>query len=480
VLDGDTHSPFAESILNYLEAQRGQAFKVSNIEEFIEDDFKRKKIDQEPLFAPLSLSDHKHGDFWLRPKFDVLNELNRLLDAANLERLPQFIDEHYEELRKRRKLKFAREHHEALSWQQARQLADAPALLQYLDQFLHTKNEHPEEAVKLLRVWFEEQQDSWQEAGEDSAHWEHQYKTAKKALEKAKKDAALVPGLKKEVKALQAQVKKLKAEIKTLEAQHLEKQAAPEPKPPEKLTSLQSILFNSENSSWKPFGTQKASPEIPIPELVDVPARLLRLAGGGMVFSSGYSMGKYPVTQREWEAVMGTNPSYTTGGNLPVVNVSWHDCQEYIKKLNAATGANFRLPYEVEWESAAGYSATKQLRWAGTNEENQLGDYAWYAPNSGDTLQPVGAKKPNPSGLYDMSGNIWEWCQDWHGDYPTTFKFKHTGPETGEHKIVRGGSYNSKADQLLVGTRNHVLPESIHSDLGFRLCMDKPEEQKEE
>ena len=134
---------------------------------------------------------------------------------------------------------------------------------------------------------------------------------------------------------------------------------------------------------------------------------------------SSYYICKYEVTQALWRAVMGSNPSYFKGDNLPVESVSWNDCQTFINRLNSYTGRNFRLPTEAEWEFAArGGNYSRHYKYSGSN---YIGDVAWYGDNSGNRTHPVGTKQANELGLYDMSGNVWEWCSDWYGSYSSYF-----------------------------------------------------------
>lgn len=184
---------------------------------------------------------------------------------------------------------------------------------------------------------------------------------------------------------------------------------------------------------------------------------------------SGFSIGKYEVTQAEWQAVMGCNPSKRKGDNRPVEWVSWDDCQVFIGKLNGMTGLSFRLPTEAEWEYAArGGNRSKGFMYAGSNN---IGDVAWYDGNSGSTTHDVGTKQPNELGLYDMSGNVWEWCQDGYGSYPSSPQTNPTGPSSGSNRVNRGGGWNNNARYCRVSYRSSDTPDYRGSLLGLRLAL---------
>ena len=185
---------------------------------------------------------------------------------------------------------------------------------------------------------------------------------------------------------------------------------------------------------------------------------------------SGFHIGKYEVTQGLWKEVMGSNPSGNKAGDsYPVEWVSWVDCQKFIEKLNARTGLNFRLPTEAEWEYAArGGNKSMGYKYSGSNS---IGDVAWYDDNSGYKTHPVGEKKPNELGLYDMSGNVWEWCQDWYGDYTVEAQTNPTGPQSGRIRMLRGGSYWSNAWRCRVSYRNYSGPGSRIDIRGLRLAL---------
>ena len=183
----------------------------------------------------------------------------------------------------------------------------------------------------------------------------------------------------------------------------------------------------------------------------------------------GFSIGKTEVTQALWEAVMGSNPSSFNGANRPVESVSWNDCQEFIKKLNGLTGRTFRLPTEAEWEFAArGGNLGKGCKYAGSDD---LDAVAWYDGNSGGQTHDVATKSPNELGLYDMSGNVWEWCQDWYGGYPSEAQTDPQGPDTGSYRVNRGGGWNYIARYCRVSHRYCLNPDYRDQSYGLRLAL---------
>jgi formylglycine-generating enzyme required for sulfatase activity len=183
---------------------------------------------------------------------------------------------------------------------------------------------------------------------------------------------------------------------------------------------------------------------------------------------SSFSIGKYEVTQAQWKAVMGSNPSYSKGDNLPVEDVSWNDVQEFIKKLNSQTGKNYRLPTEAEWEYAArGGSKSKGYKYSGSND---IDNVAWFGENSGSTTHPVGTKQPNELGIYDMSGNVLEWCSDWYGTYSASAQQNPMGASSGSDRVYRGGSWRDLASGCRVAFRFTDAPGNSGDDLGFRLA----------
>lgn len=195
----------------------------------------------------------------------------------------------------------------------------------------------------------------------------------------------------------------------------------------------------------------------------EYPAHKVKLAS--------YYLGQTEVTQELWVAVMGDNPSQFKGVNLPVENVNWNDCQEFLSRLNNLTGEKFRLPTEAEWEYAArGGNLSKDYIYSGSDN---LFNVAWWGDNSDGVTHPVATKQANELGIYDMSGNVWEWCNDWLGDYNSSEQANPVGPSTGGCRVTRGGSF--AADYVYngwrVSDRNCSSPEFIAGNLGFRLAL---------
>lgn len=184
---------------------------------------------------------------------------------------------------------------------------------------------------------------------------------------------------------------------------------------------------------------------------------------------SGYYIGKTEVTQALWKAVMGRNWSRFKGDDLPVENVSWYDCQEFIRKLNSLTGQHFRLPTEAEWEFACrGGNNSRGYKYSGSN---YIDNVAWYDGNSGGNTHPVATKSPNELGIYDMSGNVWEWCADWYGDYSSGRQTNPKGPYDGSYRVDRGGCWYYLARCCRSSLRDNFSPTYRDDDLGLRLAL---------
>ena len=186
-----------------------------------------------------------------------------------------------------------------------------------------------------------------------------------------------------------------------------------------------------------------------------------------------FYIGKYEVTQAQWKAVMGNDPAYFKGADRPVEQVSWNDAMAFCEKLNesgkAPKGWKFTLPTEAQWEFAArGGNKSKGYEYSGSNDLNEV---AWYSNNS-DATHDVGEKKPNELGLYDMSGNVWEWCLDWYDGYGDKKEVTDpTGPQDGSARVLRGGGWSKGAGYCRVAFRSSYLPDYRYYDFGFRLAL---------
>ncbi len=185
---------------------------------------------------------------------------------------------------------------------------------------------------------------------------------------------------------------------------------------------------------------------------------------------SDFNISKYEVTQDEWQSVMGSNPSQFKGDKLPVERVSWENVQTYLKKLNSKTGKKYRLPTEAEWKYAAkGGDKSKNYEYSGSNILNEV---AWNKDNSGGETHEVGAKKANELGIYDMSGNIWEWCSDWFDGVDSVSPTNNpTGPSSGSSHVLRGGSWGDDSRGCRVVGLNFNTPTNRNTYIGFRVVI---------
>ena len=191
-----------------------------------------------------------------------------------------------------------------------------------------------------------------------------------------------------------------------------------------------------------------------------------------VTLTNAFYMGKYEVTQAQWQAVMGSNPSFLSGSDLPVEQVSWDDCRTFIQKLNQLGQGIFRLPTEAEWEYACRAGTTTPFYWGENNFYNsEIEQYAWYNKNSGSGTHGVGRKLPNKWGLYDMSGNVCEWCQDWYGSYSRDIQIDPLGAVSGSYRVYRGGSWNDSDRECYSTYRLYMDPGIASTRIGVRLVM---------
>jgi formylglycine-generating enzyme required for sulfatase activity len=238
--------------------------------------------------------------------------------------------------------------------------------------------------------------------------------------------------------------------------------------------------LDSKGSEPNPKGSEPNPKEITIQIGENVSMKLALIPAGKFMMgeekdqhevtiSKPFYMGVTEVTQAQYEAVMGTNPSKFKGATNPVDTVSWNDATEFCKKLSEKTRQAVRLPTEAEWEYAC--RAGSKTRFSFGDADEGLGDYAWYSYNSDRTTHPVGQKKPNAWGLFDMHGNVWEWCADWYGDYPKGAVTDPQGPASGAYRVLRGGAWLYSPDDCRSACRSGNGPNSRDFNYGLRVAV---------
>ena len=238
------------------------------------------------------------------------------------------------------------------------------------------------------------------------------------------------------------------------------------------------------SSPETPNSSDEPSAKAGVPAVNSIGMRFVPIPAGTFTMGEGktatphkvtltqeFHLGQYEVTQEQYEQVMGTNPSQFKGPQNPVEKVSWDDAVEFCRKLSAMpaekkAGYVYRLPTEAEWEYAC--RAGTKTTYSFGDSDSELGDYAWYNENSGNTTHPVGQKKPNRWGLYDMHGNVWEWCQDWYGDYPSGSVTDPTGAASGSYRVLRGGSFVHRSSNVRSAFRSNYQPANRLNYVGFR------------
>jgi formylglycine-generating enzyme required for sulfatase activity len=190
---------------------------------------------------------------------------------------------------------------------------------------------------------------------------------------------------------------------------------------------------------------------------------------GEVRISRAFRIGVYQVTQEQYAAVMASNPSRFDGCRRPVERVSWHEAAEFCRRLSEREGRPYRLPSEAEWEYVC--RAGSATAFCFGDEEGQVGHYAWYGGNSGESTREVGLKRPNAWGLFDVHGNVWEWCLDWYAGYEPDAADDPTGPPGGTFRVVRGGSYFDHPSPMRCASRGRSLPSVRADDHGFRVVL---------
>jgi formylglycine-generating enzyme required for sulfatase activity len=193
-----------------------------------------------------------------------------------------------------------------------------------------------------------------------------------------------------------------------------------------------------------------------------------------VTISAPFSIGKFEITQAQWKAVMGTNPSQFVGDDLPVERVTWVEAREFVKRLSALSGKTWRLPTEAEWEYAA--RAGEPGMWSHGDDEDGLTRFSWFDENARQRTHAVGTRKPNAWGLFDVHGNVWEWCEDWYGDaaYKGGDAVDPRGPGAGSQRVLRGGSYGSIASGCRSANRYSFDPDERFVASGLRVVLEHP------
>ena len=250
------------------------------------------------------------------------------------------------------------------------------------------------------------------------------------------------------------------------------------------------IVKPAEQSAELSTATQSNGEKVPIKEIVEASASIQLVKVPAGCFSMGsalngddqderpvhevcldsYYIGKFELTQAQWQTVMGSNPSYfkKCGNKCPVENISWADAAKFIKKLAGLSGKNYRLPTEAEWEFAA-RSGGKSQRYSGADDK--VATLGWYEINANGSTHPVGEKAPNDLGIYDMSGNVAEWVQDWKGDYSVLKTTNPSGENIGQFKVVRGGSWLDDPAGLRTTFRSDLTPKARTNLIGMRVVL---------
>ena len=192
-----------------------------------------------------------------------------------------------------------------------------------------------------------------------------------------------------------------------------------------------------------------------------------------VTISKAFYIGAYDVTQEQYERIMGKNPSNFKGAQNPVESVSWDDAAEFCKKLSQTSGKTVRLPTEAQWEYACRAGSKTRFGYGDDPDYTKLGDYAWYAVNSESKTHPVGQKKPNDWGLYDMHGKVFQWCSDWYADsYANANNTDPQGPGSGSRRVLRGGGWGGNPRFCRSAHRGRFTPVGRYDFIGFRVCVD--------
>ncbi len=286
-------------------------------------------------------------------------------------------------------------------------------------------------------------------------------------------------------KQFQVPLEKLCAEDQQFLTQHTaenpfqERQSLPVPQarsldPPQAVAPFGSDQAKAHQKAWADhLGTPVFIKDSIGVEFNLIPPGLFTRGACRVKITQPFYLGAYEVTQQQYEQVIGKNPSLTQDANKPVNNINWNDAVAFCGVLRLREGVEYRLPTEAEWEYACRAGTTTAYSFG--DDVSQLGEYAWYLANSENTTHPVGEKKPNAWGLYDMHGNVWEWCQDWYAPYDSLKVVRDpTGPTSGVYRVLRGGAFNDHPEDVRAANRLSNQPDNRYPNAGFRLAMTIP------
>ncbi len=497
VLDGPPggHSPFAEALLSCLR-EPGEALLSLELEGRVQRQFLNilKRLGhstddhQRPVGSHLTGVEDKGGQFVFRPKRDEARAWAEAQAANNVATYRSYLRAYPQGA-----------HAEEASWQVAGLLETADEYGEYLTAWPSGK--YLAEA-KERQLWLQASADDtvegWLSYIRHYRLIDHEPEN-QRVLDALKRVEELAAGT---ITADPGEVKRLKKRIKELENeldQAQKRKNKIETALNKELEVVREELARSQQGQRQPEATLKVTAGgsadiMTYPNPFDFPApEVIFIKGGTFEMGStvkdhespvrrvtldDFCLAKYPLTFEEYDAfceAMGIDKPGDEGwgrGRCPVINVSWRDGLAYCDWLNDQVAGDpvWRLPTEAEWEYAAGGGEKNRTKWAGTDQEMFLGSYACYDGNSIGKTQPVGKKRPNQLGLYDMSGNVWEWCKDWHDKYPDVAQTNPQGPAAGSSRVRRGGGWHDDHDRCRVAYRGSISPSYYSSNIGFRLA----------
>ena len=444
-----SHSPFASCVITFLEKQQG-SLSSSQLEQYVKENTPRN-AHQVPDAASIHGVGDKGGEFVFHPKVDEKKDWAQAEQENSIASYQKYVKRHPEGSHAQTAHQRIQKLEESRAWEMAMKRNTTSGYRSFMKRF--PQSEFADRAFEAL------------ETAEEKLAWK----------DTQRRDRISV--YLKFIRSYPNSLYRTEAERRIEEL--------------DELLNAEPIVKETPSPHSK---TQTPTPESHVVEsqpkkIVVAGFEMIRVEGGTFqlggkgpeITLSSFEIGKYPVTQAQWEMITQKGKTLKWGGkkrgnpsrfkkceNCPVESVSWYDVQEFIQKLNQQTGKAFFLPSEAQWEFAAkGGNESKGFEYAGSNEIEEV---AWYEGNANNKTHPVGQKKPNELGLYDMSGNVWEWCQDWYGEYPTKPLKDPIGPNLGDYRVLRGGSWFYTASPCRLASRRSWHPGDRYRDIGFRLA----------